>query len=152
MSVDASIKIHLSRVDNMHSETMKIIQALLNSGWTLGRNGHLFYLPLGDRGSYDWQTKLMNTEEFSVLVKSKETLGETVGIEMIWKTTGIGASFLFWPKDIYETFTMNLDAERPLIMLNANYAITDFQWYLEKLLPPLNDAFGVEYFSCEQHR
>ncbi len=151
MSVSTSIDIHLSKNEKMHRPTIEIIKVLINFGWTLSNNGYMGYLPLGDRDDFDWQEKEINFETLTNILKAKEEANEVVGVIMTWKNTGIGGTFLFWTNERYETFTMGISVNRQVITLQNNYKITDFQWYLPKLLIPLNKAWIVEYFSFYQH-
>lgn len=151
MSITASIDINLKNNNNKLIPSIEIIRVLINNGWTLVHNNYVSYLPLGDKDSYDWQdSQNMNIDDLAVTFYKKERAEETVGIMMTWKDTFIGGDFLFWPSKIaYPTLSINLNADRPLIALTDNYKIIDFQYYLLRLLPPLNDEFCVEGFSFE---
>lgn len=153
MSIAASIDVKL---ENFHKKTtpiFEIIDVLINHGWTFNENKYITYLPFGDKDDFDWQTdENIDIAQLKKIFELKEHADEIVGIMMYWKNSEIGGSFLFWPSSTYETFSLNFNAFRPMINLQDNYEIIDFQWYLKRLLPCLDDAFGVESFSFEQHR
>ncbi len=154
MSVSASIDINLSKNEGKNRSTVEIIEVLVNFGWNLVHDTYISYLPLGDKDDFDWQAeKGMSFETLTKIIEVKEQAEETVGIIMTWKDTDIGGTFLFWPpnKDNLGTFSMNIGINRQIITLTDDYNITDFQWYLPKLLVPLNRILTVEYFSFEQH-
>jgi hypothetical protein len=151
MSVSASINVHLPKNGIIHKPAIEIIQVLISSGWTLSHNGYIGYLPLGDKDSFDWQEKEINIETLTDILKAKEDANEIVGVIMTWQNTEIGGTFLFWTNEKYETFTMGISIDRQTMALDDDYKITNFQWYLSKLLPPLNKVWTVEYFSFEQH-
>ena len=151
MSVSASINIHLSKNNNKHVPAIEIIKVLINFGWNLLHNGYIGYLPIGDKDDFDWQEKKISFEELVSILKEKEETNEVIGIIMTWKNTEIGGTFLFYTNEKYETFSMGISAERQVITLQDDSKITDFQWYLPKLLIPLNEFWNVEYFSFYQH-
>jgi hypothetical protein len=143
MSVSASIDIILSE----KKTAVEIINRLMNFGWTLAtKDGYIGYLPLGDKDDFHWQAEKISFEALTKILHEKERANEIVGVTMTWKDTEIGGSFLFWRNDSLETFSMCTDGNRQRTILDGNYEITDFQWYLAKLLPPLD----VEYFSFYQ--
>lgn len=149
MSISASIKIHISR----QVPTINILQILIKEGWSISHTNYTCYLPIGDNGKADWQAvENMHIAELSDILNAKEARNEMVGILLTWQNTLIGGNFLAWPDKQYKSFSISLDSDRQELFLNKNYSITNFQWYLEKTLPPLNEAFGVEYFSCEENR
>ncbi|MFC1894870.1 hypothetical protein ACFLYH_02880 [Candidatus Dependentiae bacterium] len=151
MSVSASIDIILSEYGKDNQYAIEIIKVLMEFGWVLSHDGYVGYLPLGDKDDFDWQEKEISIERLTGILKSKQDAGEIVGITMSWKDTEIGGDFLFWPKDNLHTFSMNMDGNRRIIKLDSDYEVTDFQWYLPKLLLPLNKVWTVEYFSFDQH-
>jgi hypothetical protein len=143
MSVDATISMCL----NNNYEPLDIIEILLEFGWTLNDYGGISYLPLGDVDAFNWQTQQQMTfEELKKIITSKQQTNEVVGIVMTWKDTLIGCTFLLRKNSI---LSIGLGVDRQIKELNKNYQITDFNWYLEKLLLPLDDAFDIAYFSCE---
>ena len=152
MSISASIDITLKDLNNTRCLAVEVIQILMNCEWNLHHNGDISYQPIGTKKIVTWEHRAITFEDLTKILKIKEDAHEINGVIITWKDTDIGGDLLFWPKKIScKTLSLNFNAFRPTIKLQENYEITDFQWYLEKLLPPLNDAFGVEYFSFEQH-
>ena len=150
MSKSISISITLEKHNLKQIKTMKIIQALIKYGWTLYHNGYINYKPLG---SEDWVVNILDLKSLAGILTAKEANREIIGIMMKWRLSDTGGDFLFWPEEgTYEAFSLSVNPFRPEITLADNYEVTDFQWYLEKLLPPLNDLFGVKSFLCEEHR
>ena len=148
MSISASINIKLLE---KNIPTQKIIETIKNTGWALTQNNYTSYLPFGDNEMFDWQTrKDMPSTELNKLLKAKQDANEIIGLFLTWQKTDIGGSFLFWPEHSYTGFAINLSSDRQYIKINNTYKITDFNWYLEKLLPYLDEAFGVSSFTCEQ--
>jgi hypothetical protein len=149
MSVSASIVIALTE----SIPAVEIIRKLTIFGWNLTNEyGYVNYLPIGDKDNFDWQAeRTMSFEALTKILNAKEQACEIVGVILTWKDTNIGGTFLFQPKKSLETFSMHISIERQKILLSDGYEITDFQWYLSKLLPPLNEMWTVEYFSLDQH-
>lgn len=152
MSVSASIDIGLSKNHGKQKSAVEIIKELVKFGWNLVHDEYVSYLPIGDKDDFNWQAeKSMRFETLTKIIEAKEQAEEIVGIIMTWKNTDIGGTFLFWPpKDKLDTFSMNININRKTISLSDNYAITDFQWYIPKLLVPLNKVWPVEHFSFQQ--
>lgn len=151
MSVYASIDIHLSKIVGKPRSSVEIIQALKDFGWGFSNSKYIAYLPLGDKDEFDWQEKEVSFEKVINMFKEKEEAHEIIGVLMTWKDTYIGGEFLFWPDDRYETFTIHLSSNRQTIILYDDYEITDFQYYLQKILPSLNKIWTVEFFEFREH-
>ena len=153
MSASASIDISVA---GNNVSAIEIIQVLMNSGWTLVHNGYINYLPLGNKDDFDWQAnKDINIEELNQILQAKKEQKEIIGVRMTWQNTDIGGDFLFWPKNnnvnSLETFSLNFDGNRQKIKMENNYELTDFQWYLSKLLPQLSKILKIEYVSFDHY-
>lgn len=153
MSIHANINIGLSNHCEKHISPVDTIQILMRNGWSISHNNYICYLPVGDNDEADWQAdENMSIEQLANILQTKELRKEIIGVMLTWQTTLIGCDLIFYPDKQYSNFSINLDANRPLISLVNNYQITNFLWYLEKFLPPLNNAFGVDFFSCKEYR
>ena len=149
MSILANITIHLTK-NKAKQNSLDKIETLINAGWTLNDHGKFSYLPIGDQDNFDWHIQDdISFFQLTEIIKAKEQSKETVGIVMTWETTLIGGTVLIYQN---ETISINLDINRKTIVFKDNYIITDFQWYLERLLPQLNETFGVAHFSCGECR
>ena len=152
MSISASIDITLSKFNNRRCSASSITKVLMEHGWNLYHNNNINYQPIGSKEIVPWVYESISFESLTKILDTKENLHEINGVMMTWNNTEVGGDFLFWPEGTPRTFSLNLNAFKPMIQLQEWYEIIDFQWYLEKLLPPLNDEFGVEYFSCKQSK
>jgi len=111
-----------------------IIEALLESGWSYNDYEKISYLPLGDDDLFDWQWENINNwYKVKEIITQKCDKKEMIGICLVWQTSLIGGQFLFETKE--SQFLINLTINRKRIK-GLKWA-TDFTWYLEKLLPPL---------------
>jgi hypothetical protein len=146
MATTSNIQIYLGST----TSSSKIIDNLMANGWQLNDQGKISYLPLGDKDNFDWQIQQdIDYLDLLKIVKNKELNNEPVGIIMSWKNTAIGISIIIRKEGI---LSIDLNINRQDFALNNHYEITDFQWYLKRLLPCLDATFGVESFSFEQHR
>lgn len=149
MSIDANIMIGITNDINQPHSAIEIIEVLLKNGWSITHNNRVSYLAAGDKDNSEWIfTDKINIHNLEAIIKEKENEKEVVGIVLTWDNTDIGGAVLFWPNN---KISLGLDSNRQIISFQNDYTITDFQWYLQKILPPLNDVFGVEYFSCDEH-
>ncbi len=149
MSISSSIDINLTdKYSNI--STKDILQLLLNNGWVLSHNGSISYIPLGDKECVNWQIdSIIKYNDLIKLIIEKEKNMEPNGLILTWKNTKIGGQFLFWG---HGKLSVNTNLTRQVISLTNNLEITNFQWYLTRILPILQDSFEIESFSCEEIR
>lgn len=150
MSVSVSIDVCLKDAKKNRYPTVDIVRVLMENGWRLYFDSVICYKPLG---SEEWSYGAIDFSDLAKIFVMKEAAHESNGVMMNWQDTEIGGDFFFRPDEISDkTFSLLLNAERPTVSLYPGYEVTDFQWYLERLLPPINDAFGVECFSYKYCR
>jgi hypothetical protein len=151
MSISASIDIDLKQKSNQNISTTNILDVLLTNGWTILHDGTISYIPLGDKECSDWQiNSLISFSDLRNLIIEKEKAHEVNGLILTWENTKSGGIFLFGDNNNSLSFIINLT--RKVLKLQDGCEITDFLWYLEKILPPLNHAFGIELFSFEEQK
>ena len=144
MSTFASINIALKQP----ASSIKIIQILLNYGWTFNDEGKVSYLPIGDDDNFDWQHEKIAVESLMKILEKKEQGKEALGVIMTWGETSIGGAFLFWQNG---KILISLIINRKTFLSESMFEITDVNWYLSKLLPAFNqDNFFIESFSYEE--
>ena len=124
-----------------------VIRLLLDGGWLLDDNGAITYLPLGDKGEFNWATGLLtNINEVFETIFQKEKNGELVGVVLTWNNTGQGGSLLFYE----DQFIMNCTVDRKIVSKNWSVKCTDFTWYLERIIPCLEKGgLCFDYVKCE---
>jgi hypothetical protein len=150
MSVNASIKINLNKL-NCNS-IIDVIKTLINAGWTIIHNGKITYSLLDKQGDVDFRADRLTLEELAEIIEKKSSSCDLITIELTWKDSYIGGPLAFSPSEGFQKITLCLEAARQQQKLTPEFEITDFQWYLKRLLPCLDATFGVESFSFEQHR
>ena len=153
MSVSASICVSLYSEENINVPGSIIVPVLIKAGWRIfTANGMVGYLPAEINNAFEWQYAPLNFESLINIFKEKETRKETTGVCLFWQDTSIGGSFSFFYDNAMYTLSVNINEDRQLIALAQDYMTTDFQWYLQKLLPPLNDTFGIDFFQCQEFK
>lgn len=152
MSVSASIGISLFRETNTNIPGSIILPVLIDSGWRISSNGTVGYLPAETNDVAEWQYACINFDSLLNIFKIKEIKKEITGVRLFWQDTQVACNFTFFPDDIMKTLSININQDRQLVTFASGYEMTNFQWYLEKLLPPLDKAFEVEFVSCKHHR
>lgn len=107
-----------------------LIQHFVNEGWDyVDSKGIVTFLPIGDDDDFNW-------------------LCETIGIQLLRRDSKAGCDLL-----IFNTNEMvfSLLIYRNKIVVEIDIDITDFTWYLEKILPVFkNSSLQVEQIICEQ--
>ncbi|WP_160117930.1 hypothetical protein, partial [Lacrimispora sphenoides] len=97
-----------------------------------------------DDDDFDWQENQINKDAFAEIVEQKEQAGEIIGVGLTWGNTDIGVILL-----IYTNYQLSFSLTINRKKLQSN--ITDFNWYLEKILPCLEtDFMTVSNFSFSQ--
>lgn len=147
MSVHASIDICLRQKDNSTIPIGEIVTALVDYGWAVERECGICYSIL------DADDVHLNCEPvpINILTEKLEIIratSELISIELTWQNTEIGGPLHFYGNCSDTTCSLGLEASRQRLPPDNWYGMTDFQWYLPKLLPPLHKRFGIEQFSC----
>ena len=146
MAKEASIEINCQRYSDRISEVIELLDIV---GWSFfDEDENVEYLPLGDRGDYNWQMGETLTEgEVYSLIGRKQEHGEMVGVVMYYHDTDIGITLL-------AESTASI-----MIMLNINrktvgedfYEITDIGWYTEHIVHKLiRNGCPVDFFQYEE--
>lgn len=143
MSISASIGF------NFYSSSVEItplllINILISNGWSLLDCGRKSYLPIGDIDDFDWQySNSISDEEVIKICAIKFKNKEIIGLGLTWLDTNIGGDFLFYPEG---GLSFLLNVER---IENSSTALTDFNWYLEKIVPVLlKNDIHVDRVEC----
>lgn len=145
MSIAASIDIKyiIGQYGNI-----KVINKLLQYGWSLNDNGVASYLPFGDEDDFNWRSENISFDNLMAILQKKEQSGELIGVVLTWKDSGIGGQFLFWNDG---HISINLTLKRKMIETSTT-KITDVNWYFTKLLPIFNEVeLLVESLAYEEH-
>ena len=146
MAKEASIEINCERYSRRLSEIIELLDMI---GWGFfDEDDNVEYLPLGDRGDYNWQIGAsMSKGELYRLIGRKQERGEMVGLVMYYCDTDVGITLL-------AENTASI-----MIMLNINrrtlgedfYEITDIGWYTSNLVHKLiRNGCPVDLFQYEE--
>lgn len=129
MSVSATLDIELFEGN---IDSVEIIECLLRNGWRIEDNGNKVYLPINDDDMFNWQSENIITDyEVIEILRKKNSINEVLGVSLSWLDTNIGGEFLV-RQDL--SISMSLSNNRQL----NSYGVTDFDWYLSKIVPILN--------------
>ena len=130
MSVSASIDIELS-APNL--QQVDVLRLLLKQGWVIYDNGYKSFLPINDKGMFNWQwvpiSQFTDADLFAIL-SIKQSFQELIGVSLSWKDTDIGGEFLI-SDDL--TLCISLSNNRRI----NTYGLTDFDWYLSRIIPAI---------------
>ncbi len=159
MSVDASVDLRVVLVKrNKIIAPIEAINQLINNGWSLQLNKYIRYLPLGCNDSFDCIDEIIDYEDLWKILESKQERSELIVISLFLGNSGIGGSLLLWSeekvliKKVHTPIVFSLNINRKKTNFNTQFRFTDFNWYLEKIMPAFNnDDMYVEYFTCEEH-
>jgi hypothetical protein len=137
--------INISMSSNTKS-TIELIEILLNNGWSVKDHGHISYLPLGDKDTFNWQhAAIPSWPKIVETLKQKEKNRETIGLVMTWKDVNIGGEFLFFPDG--RQLAISWSVNRRTLKHCADF--TDHSWYLSRILMPLlKECIVIESVRC----
>jgi hypothetical protein len=148
MSRDGSIKIITNSLNKSIS-----YRDLLNQfevfGWKYGVADYIMYLPLGDDDHFNWiSVPKLEIEQVLFSVDQKWIRGELMGIEIAWKETDIGVTILTDPE--FKELSFSADINRKTIEgIKGSLGITDFSWYIERIVPVLLSLdLSIEVLQC----
>ncbi|MBW4085833.1 hypothetical protein [Paenibacillus sp. S150] len=147
MSISASINICLSERSRANLSLADLFQNFVNEGWKyVNSNGEVTILPLGDNDGFDWTSTILHRDSLIDILKKKQEQKEIIGIELMQVDCEVGCELL-----IFNTNQMifSLSIARKKIKVKDDIDITDFSWYLERILPVFKNL-QVEQIKCEQ--
>ncbi|MBY0013288.1 hypothetical protein [Paenibacillus typhae] len=147
MSISAWIDIHLSSSANFSATDL--IRQFAKEGWDYAdHNGEVTFLPLGDGDNFNWQSEVMDSAHIMNIIEMKQAQGEIVGIQLLRRDSEIGCDMLMFNTN---QIGFNLSIARKSIETQGDIDMTDFSWYLERILPVFKNAgLRVERVQCEQ--
>lgn len=147
MSVEASIDISFS--ENNREVLFSTISVLNESGWSLkDERGKILYLPVGDDDLFEWQDDLTSEEALKSIIDTKIQQNELVGIYMYWQNPRVSIALLF---RMNRPLGIGLNVDRKKLNGEDHRAITDVNWYLQRILVPLrNRKLPIEAFTFSE--
>lgn len=149
MSISASIDICLSERSRAVLSVPDLLEDFVSEGWDyVDRIGEVTILPLGDNDESSWLSATINRDDLFNILKKNQELKEIIGIELLRVDSHIECDLL-----IYNTneIALSLSIARKKIDVKGNIDITDFSWYLERVLPVFkNSGLQVERINCDK--
>ncbi|WP_054940140.1 hypothetical protein [Paenibacillus ihuae] len=149
MSISASIDIVLSECSRSVLSAPDLLVNFVSEGWDfVDGNGEVTMLPLGDNDDFNWTSISLDRVTFFNILQEKQNLKEIIGIELLRVDSDVGCELLiFNTNDI----ALNLSIARKKIDIKSSIDITDFSWYLKRILPVYkNSGLQVERINCNQ--
>jgi len=101
-------------------------------------------LPLGDDDMFEWTSADISINNFIKLVDEKENLNELVAVELYWKDTDIGGHLLLYNSSDF-SFELNINTR----YITTEIKIPDFNWYVERIIPCLNQHYHIMQYKFE---
>ena len=142
MAVTASIdfRVYLCTIS-----LIDILSILSSHGWNFSDSGHQVYLPINDNDEWYWKSEKLNNGELFDIFHIKSKLSEPIGVAISWQETNIGGQLLLFP-----------DGEISVLLNNNrlinSYGVTDFDWYLNKIVPIFREHnIVIEKLSFTEH-
>lgn len=135
MSLDVGAFLKVRLAAGMSS--MDVLEALLAGEWVLDDLGSITYLPPVDE-DFDWTSRHQDAREsVEQELHERARQGGVLGVVLSIRGTSIGGTFLIY-SDGRVTFS-------PIVnRVTSSNGTTDAEWYLSRLLPPLQACFDVD--------
>lgn len=141
MAREAFLSMNISSYSN---DIVSVIKLFNNIGWAF-TNNQIEYLPINDNDMFDWRCENLLIEEFFSIVSKKQQIGELVGVNLYYKNTDIGITFLA------------RSTEEILLVLSINrktidQEFTDFSWYIIRIVSELKrNGCKIEHIVYEDY-
>lgn len=147
MSHTANITVHLA--PQRRISALRVLQALLDGGWTFIEDDHISVLPAGDAGRFEWSCwPVSRAEEIPALVAEKAQQGECIGVVLFEQESMSGGPLLIEADT--SSISLNITANRRT--LPCAYLPTDFSWYIVRLIAAIEKVgVSVESIVCKEH-
>ena len=128
MGREALITINCERYSE---RIMDIVDLLFQIGWcNRNKKGDVEYLPVGDKGEYNWQEQQISDDEVNLIINKKQDENEMVGLALYYQNSIEGLILL--AKNTKEIM-LDLDINRRKMGEDRD-AITDIGWYFDNLI------------------
>ncbi len=146
MAREATLEINCGRYSKRIVDLVELFNRI---GWEyFNHNNEVEYLPLGDNGDYDWQKDSLLKIELQDLINKKQDNLEVVGLNLYYKNTGEGITFLARNT---EEIVIDLDINRRTLEFNRE-SITDVGWYIENIIQSLiEQKCPIDFFRFEEY-
>lgn len=131
MSRSVSIDIKFSE----KVELLEIIKTLRSNDWKLEQNKKIYYMD----ESFDWNFVDYSEENCDEFIRN-----EVKAIELIFKNTDIGISLLVNTKN-----TISVLINRDIKYLDKESYLVDVNWYLTRVILPLQKQHGMVAYNFE---
>lgn len=146
MSVDSGLRFSVEPrlASSGTAPSLLLFQGLVRDGWRLNDHGSIVFLARGDDDDFDWQS-CDRGEESSVWAELewKAQHQETLGLVLTWHEENVGGEFIVRPG---LSLSMSLSINRRM----TARGITDVSWYLDRLVPSLEQLGSVVEMSWEE--
>lgn len=133
------------KMNNSDVEIEVFLNSFLNFGWSINIEDKIWYTPLGDNDDFNWVTvNMLDYEEVLGVLKKKQKNGELISIVLTFSSSGHGIDMIIYP--MLEKITFGLHRNRK-VLFTVN--VTDFSWYIERIIPPLKLLnLNIESLEC----
>lgn len=134
------------RFNSAHPNAARVFGSLRAAQWSEQQSGLVTFLPLGDKGDFDWTSAGMSGQEFLDLVERKQAEGEAVGVLLTWEESDTGGEFVLSPDGVlHVALSRNRKVE-------GSAPVTDVAWYLRRILPSLEAVEVVRAIEWSEVR
>ncbi|WP_042202650.1 hypothetical protein [Paenibacillus camerounensis] len=149
MSISAWIDIYLSEQSGAKLSALDLMKQFAKEGWDYAdRNGEVTFLPLGDGDHFNWQSEAVDSDCILNIIELKQAQQEMVGIQLLLRDSEIRCDMLMFNTT---RIGFSLSIARKSIGIQVGIDMTDFSWYLKRILPVFKNAgLQVERVQCEQ--
>jgi hypothetical protein len=119
-----------------------LLERFRSTGWEFVRDGRIDYMT-----DFDWQAAgALAADQVRTMLISELAAGQTVGIKL-WGPEGHSVDVIMAPD--LTTLSILLNEDRKL--LPGSSFITDFSWYLDRLLPAIEISKLSQLVAGDTH-
>ena len=123
---------------------LDLLQCFYKDGWSISYDGVISFLPLGDV-DYNWTiVSEIKENEVNSILRSKIAADELIGVSLVHKESIRGFLVLFSAS--FSEIIFSADINRKEI---EGTDVTDFSWYLKRIIPVcMHAGLSIEFIDC----
>ena len=142
MSVDASLNVYIDSFD-----VIKILDCLIKNGFDIYSPDGNINMIISQDDSFTWGEPEITLREFYDIAERNKDLGYPVGISL-WDNNEIFTNLLAVSED---KIIFSCDIGRKTFV-SGDIEVTDVNYYIEKILAPLEKDFKIGGFEFKEYR
>lgn len=143
---------HSSSIDISSNEKQAItpstiLNALLAAGWSYNDHGHISFASSEDLSDWQWAP----LSDWPCILQRLDTAyanGIIVSVSLLIEAEASGGNFLFFPESSSISLSPSINRKE----ISSVFRLTDYSWYLGKLVKPIEaTGYKIDRIECADY-